>query len=138
MGHRTMLKHQPHTAATESIGSQLICSQLNRSPYQQVGELLDHLAKRTDRDCEAFCECLEADNQGHVVSEILCHGAQSSSNEAIKYRFLFLNVCQQLRILYESRFEDIATGPEWASEFALDSAKFYISLHLQKGETATT
>ncbi|ELT96617.1 hypothetical protein CAPTEDRAFT_210432 [Capitella teleta] len=101
---------------------------LNRTPHEQVCELLDHLAKRTDRDYEAFCECLEADDQPHVVSEILCHGAPSSRNE---------DVCQQLRSIY-GRFEDIATGPEWASEFALDSAKFYISLHLQKGETATT
>ncbi|ELT92665.1 hypothetical protein CAPTEDRAFT_209521 [Capitella teleta] len=101
---------------------------LNRTPYEQVGALLDHLAKRTDRDYGAFCECLEADDQPHVVSEILCHRVPSSSNE---------DVCQQLRNLY-CRFEDIATGPEWAPEFALDSAKFYISLHLQKGETATT
>ncbi|ELT97311.1 hypothetical protein CAPTEDRAFT_216724 [Capitella teleta] len=101
---------------------------LNGTPYEQVCVLLDHLAKRTDRDYEAFCECLEADDQPHVVSEILCHRVPSSSNE---------DVCQQLRSLY-CRFEDIATGPEWAPEFALDSAKFYISLHLQKGETATT
>ncbi|ELU11524.1 hypothetical protein CAPTEDRAFT_213155, partial [Capitella teleta] len=32
----------------------------------------------------------------------------------------------------------ISTAPEWAPEFALNAAKFYISLHLQEGETVTT
>ncbi|ELU04976.1 hypothetical protein CAPTEDRAFT_208908 [Capitella teleta] len=101
---------------------------LNRTFFEQVGELLDHLAKRTDRDFEAFCECLKADNQGHIVTEILGDGALSPSNKDVR---------EQLERCY-SRLRHISTAPEWAPEFALDSAKFYISLHLQEGETVTT
>ncbi|ELU14869.1 hypothetical protein CAPTEDRAFT_207580 [Capitella teleta] len=53
------------------------------------------------------------------------------------FSFIFLDVREQLVRCY-SRLRHIATAPEWAPEFALDSAKFYISLHLQKGETVTT
>ncbi|ELU11820.1 hypothetical protein CAPTEDRAFT_188628 [Capitella teleta] len=91
---------------------------LNKTSHEQIGELLDHLAKWTESDFEAFCECLEADNLG----------ASSPSNEDVR---------QQLERCY-SRLRNIATAPEWAPEFALDSAEFYISLHLQKCETATT
>ncbi|ELU03122.1 hypothetical protein CAPTEDRAFT_223019 [Capitella teleta] len=48
---------------------------LNRTPFEQVCELLDHLEKRTDRDYDAFCECLKEDNQGYLVTDILLHGA---------------------------------------------------------------
>ncbi|ELU18324.1 hypothetical protein CAPTEDRAFT_210030 [Capitella teleta] len=101
---------------------------LNKTSHEQIGELLDHLAKRTESDFEAFCECLEANNQGHVVTEILGDGASSPSNEDVR---------EQLERCY-SRLRNIATAPEWTQELALDSAVFYISLHLQKGETATT
>ncbi|ELU08302.1 hypothetical protein CAPTEDRAFT_195088 [Capitella teleta] len=102
--------------------------QLNKTSHEQIGELLDHLAKRTESDFEAFCECLEADNQGHIVTEILRYSAQSPSNKDVR---------EQLVRCY-SRLRHISTGPEWTQELALDSAVFYISLHLQKGETATT
>ncbi|ELU14258.1 hypothetical protein CAPTEDRAFT_206691 [Capitella teleta] len=53
------------------------------------------------------------------------------------FSFIFLDVREQLVRCY-SRLRHISTAPEWTQEFALDSAVFYISLHLQKGETATT
>ncbi|ELU02785.1 hypothetical protein CAPTEDRAFT_215568 [Capitella teleta] len=43
----------------------------NNTSFEQVGALLDHLAKRTDGDYEKFCKCLKEDNQGHIVTEIL-------------------------------------------------------------------
>ncbi|ELU15967.1 hypothetical protein CAPTEDRAFT_193620 [Capitella teleta] len=108
---------------------------LNSTHDQQVGELLDHLAKRTDRDYEAFCKCLKKDNQGHVVTEILRHEALSFNKEDVRQLSSYAR--KQLKSLY-SRLRDIETGPEWAKEFALDLTTFYISLHLQKGETPTT
>ncbi|ELU16124.1 hypothetical protein CAPTEDRAFT_208742 [Capitella teleta] len=56
----------------------------NTNSFEQIGELLDHLAKRTESDFEAFCECLEKDNQGHIVTEILRYSAQSHSNKGGK------------------------------------------------------
>ncbi|ELU11939.1 hypothetical protein CAPTEDRAFT_204243, partial [Capitella teleta] len=113
-----------HKIVTEEDEARI---KFNRTSYEQIGKLLDHLAKRTDRDFEAFCECLEADNQGHIVTEILGEGALSPSNKDVR---------GQLVRRY-SRLRNISTAPEWAPEFALDSAEFYISLHLQKDETAS-
>ncbi|ELU03418.1 hypothetical protein CAPTEDRAFT_201707 [Capitella teleta] len=57
---------------------------LNRTSHEQIGKLLDHLAKRTESDFEAFCECLIATDQGHIATDILCYrtySAQSPSNK---------------------------------------------------------
>ncbi|ELU09576.1 hypothetical protein CAPTEDRAFT_194696 [Capitella teleta] len=54
---------------------------LNKTSHEQIGELLDHLAKGTERDFEAFCYCLKEDNQEHVVAEILRYSAPSPSNQ---------------------------------------------------------
>ncbi|ELU14260.1 hypothetical protein CAPTEDRAFT_206693, partial [Capitella teleta] len=57
----------------------------NRDFFEQIEELLDHLAKRTESDFEAFCECLVANSQEHIATKILCYrtySAQSPSNEA--------------------------------------------------------
>ncbi|ELU04978.1 hypothetical protein CAPTEDRAFT_208910 [Capitella teleta] len=60
----------------------------NGSFFKQIGELLDHLAKRTESDFEAFCECLVANSQEHIATDILCYrtySAQSPSNKVIYY-----------------------------------------------------
>ncbi|ELU03668.1 hypothetical protein CAPTEDRAFT_209081 [Capitella teleta] len=102
----------------------------DKTPQQQVGALLDHLENRTERDYEAFCECLKRDNQEHVVTDILCSEAQvPASNKS--------DVRQQLERRY-NHLEFIQTAPEWAPKLALDSTIFYISLHLQIDETSTT
>ncbi|ELT88242.1 hypothetical protein CAPTEDRAFT_209582 [Capitella teleta] len=142
---------------------------LNKTSHEQIGKLLDHLAKGTDRDFEAFCDCLKEDNQEHVVAEFLRYSAPSPSNQDesdevytlawhLADRGLSTNGICTLESCYESQsvevktscnvreqlagryycLRHISTAPEWAPEFALDSAEFYISLHLQKGETPTT
>ncbi|ELT91618.1 hypothetical protein CAPTEDRAFT_211636 [Capitella teleta] len=57
---------------------------LNKTSHEQVGELLDHLAKGTDRDFEAFCDCLKENNQEHVVAEFLRYSAPSPSNQDVR------------------------------------------------------
>uniref|UniRef100_X2A513 CARD domain-containing protein n=1 Tax=Capitella teleta TaxID=283909 RepID=X2A513_CAPTE len=81
-----------HKIVTEQDEARI---KFNRTSYEQIGKLLDHLARRTDRDFKAFCECLEADNQGHVVTEILRYSAPSPSNEEkshyeLTFRLLYL------------------------------------------------
>ncbi|ELU03248.1 hypothetical protein CAPTEDRAFT_213225 [Capitella teleta] len=70
-----------HRIVTEQNEARI---KFNRNSFEQIGELLDHLAKRTESDFEAFCECLEKDNQGHIVTEILRYSAQSHSNKDFK------------------------------------------------------
>ncbi|ELU11926.1 hypothetical protein CAPTEDRAFT_196694 [Capitella teleta] len=66
---------------------------INRTSYEQIAKLLDHLAKRTERDFEAFCECLEKDNQGHIVTEILRYSAPSPSNEDVREQLAKRSYC---------------------------------------------
>uniref|UniRef100_X2A510 CARD domain-containing protein n=1 Tax=Capitella teleta TaxID=283909 RepID=X2A510_CAPTE len=140
-----------HKIVTEQDEARI---KLNRTSHEQIGKLLDHLAKRTESDFEAFCECLEEDNQGHIVTDILCYSAQSPSNKDESdevytlawhltevyqlMEYVLMNLARVTECGSEDELQHISTAPEWAPEFALDSAKFYISLHLQEGETVTT
>ncbi|ELU08241.1 hypothetical protein CAPTEDRAFT_214520 [Capitella teleta] len=40
---------------------------LNKTPDEQVGELLNYIGKRTEEDYVTFGKCLNADNQRHVT-----------------------------------------------------------------------
>ncbi|ELU02786.1 hypothetical protein CAPTEDRAFT_215569 [Capitella teleta] len=82
-------------------------SPCNNTSFEQVGALLDHLAKRTDGDYEKFCKCLKEDNQGHIVTEILedpssirkdigdSHNAESLSDCSV-------HLCDKPRLLLNS------------------------------------
>ncbi|ELT97649.1 hypothetical protein CAPTEDRAFT_208967 [Capitella teleta] len=75
--HGLWSRMRSHKIITSSIEKRI---QYNNNPFEQVGAMLDYLAKRTDRDYEEFCECLEEDNQGHIVTEILGSGKQEPSS----------------------------------------------------------
>ncbi|ELT91370.1 hypothetical protein CAPTEDRAFT_201949 [Capitella teleta] len=141
---------------------------LNRTPVEQVGEFLDHLARRTNRDYEEFCECLEKDNQGYVVTQILGGLPQKAAksrqeSKGVFGRFMDMMWCKRLP---QHATDSQATDPiemdsqavkdartllkrcysrlrdistaPWACEFDLDSADVYISLHLKEENILTS
>ncbi|ELU00925.1 hypothetical protein CAPTEDRAFT_202174 [Capitella teleta] len=61
--------------------------QLNKTSFEQVNALLDHIAKGTAHDYRKFCKCLKANNQGHIVTEIL----QSETSKELKSETWDLN-----------------------------------------------
>ncbi|ELU14168.1 hypothetical protein CAPTEDRAFT_189331 [Capitella teleta] len=103
---------------------------LNGTRIEQVGLLLDHLAQRTDRDYEAFCKCLERNNQGHLVRQYLGGLPQEAiqttgENKACCVRFKDMLCCKQLPERATDPFEAymLTAGPFESESLAVKEAR---------------
>ncbi|ELU07043.1 hypothetical protein CAPTEDRAFT_220723 [Capitella teleta] len=103
-GSRSRRSSKPYGTAfrTTQTAFKSQASRHNNTPFEQVGALLDHLAKRTDSDYEIFCKCLKEDNQGHIVTAILEDPSSIRKDIGESLSDCSVHLCDKPRLLLNS------------------------------------